>query len=244
MSKKLPLHLLTPAQKAKIAARAKAWSEPNLALMVRVWKVLGTTRAMELVVETEQVAANGGMLVADGSRQRSTGGIFFQLCRQQCRTRERYRTFAGQPPLKARPEPPLPTPELIPDLTQDFTPDLVERPTEIPDPVTALTPDPATMRGSIPDPVLALADLSPLFPPSPPSPASPPPASPFPSPASRSPAPPPPPPASKATPKTTPRPRRQPQKVVTQKVASPLSPRLLERLQGKGWVVKEASKRV
>jgi hypothetical protein len=55
-------------------ARATIW---------RTVRTLGPERAQAFVAQALEVEANGGMLIPDGSRKRTLGGIFFYLVRTQ-----------------------------------------------------------------------------------------------------------------------------------------------------------------
>jgi hypothetical protein len=48
----------------------------------RIVEVLGPEQALAVLAEVKQVEANGGMLVPDGSRRRTPGGVFFVLARR------------------------------------------------------------------------------------------------------------------------------------------------------------------
>ncbi|MBA3822323.1 MAG: hypothetical protein H0X24_00300 [Ktedonobacterales bacterium] len=82
--------------------------------IVQVVRILGIERTQELVTTALAQAAQGGELTRDGQRQRTTGGIFFQLVRQLTTKHPRLaRMFMAHPPkpegAKATP-PPLPPP--------------------------------------------------------------------------------------------------------------------------------------
>ena len=49
------------------------------AQIVQIVRALGRTQARALLDQTMQIEENGGMLVPDGSRRRTPGGIFFSL---------------------------------------------------------------------------------------------------------------------------------------------------------------------
>ena len=51
-------------------ARATIW---------RAVRTLGPERAQAFVAQAQEIEANGGMLVPDGSRKHTLGGIFFYL---------------------------------------------------------------------------------------------------------------------------------------------------------------------
>jgi cold shock CspA family protein len=54
---------------------------------------LGAEVAWEMVKEVEKIEAEGGMLIPDGSRRRTPGGIFFLLAKQRLRPDDRMRIF-------------------------------------------------------------------------------------------------------------------------------------------------------
>lgn len=50
---------------------------------------LGTEATQAFIQETEQIEAQGGMLLPDGSRRRTKGGVFFFLVKQQLQKEDR-----------------------------------------------------------------------------------------------------------------------------------------------------------
>ena len=50
--------------------------------ITRAVNLLGTQRPLALLQDVEQVEAQGGMLVADGSRRRTPGGVYLFLLKQ------------------------------------------------------------------------------------------------------------------------------------------------------------------
>ena len=72
---------------------AALWHEPHVALLCRCWRLLGEERARQLGEETLAIEANGGMLIADGSRRRTPGGVFFELVKRQASRKAFYRIF-------------------------------------------------------------------------------------------------------------------------------------------------------
>lgn len=58
---------------------------------------LGSEKALQLLAQTEQIEQGGGMLVPDGSRRRTPGGVFFALARKHLSNKDRHRIF-GVPP--------------------------------------------------------------------------------------------------------------------------------------------------
>jgi PHAX RNA-binding domain len=71
-----------PSQQAVAAMIAKRLGETTTGARVqlkRIVQALGRTQARALLEETLRIEDNGGMLVPDGSRRRTPGGVFFYL---------------------------------------------------------------------------------------------------------------------------------------------------------------------
>lgn len=106
------------------ATLAEVLQEENVPLLRQVLLVLGAARTADLLMQTLQCEADGGMLTKDGTRRRTPGGTFFQLVRQQASPKERRRLFpqlAPQPGQgQAQPQPPLPV------LTWEEVPAIIE----------------------------------------------------------------------------------------------------------------------
>lgn len=72
--------------KAKKATSAKELAarleEPKVALVARAVATLGHKRVQDLIAETEEVESNGGMMIADGTRRRRKGGVFWALVKE------------------------------------------------------------------------------------------------------------------------------------------------------------------
>ncbi len=68
---------------AAIAAQLGETAPGARATIWRVVRTLGPERAQAFVAQALEVEANGGMMVPDGSRKRTLGGIFFYLVRTQ-----------------------------------------------------------------------------------------------------------------------------------------------------------------
>ncbi|XP_028158374.1 phosphorylated adapter RNA export protein [Ostrinia furnacalis] len=56
--------------------------EEKKELVVRIVQVLGAHKAMEIYKDTQRVEADGGMLVMNGTRRRTPGGIYFFLLKR------------------------------------------------------------------------------------------------------------------------------------------------------------------
>lgn len=64
---------------------AKYLKENNMELMLRIVKVLGRTKALEILYATEDIQEIGGMPTAEGNRSRTPGGCYIQLVRKDDR---------------------------------------------------------------------------------------------------------------------------------------------------------------
>jgi PHAX RNA-binding domain len=59
----------------------------------RIVQTLGPERALQLLEQAQTVEAQGGLLLLDGSRRRTPGGVFFRLVREQTTPAERRRIW-------------------------------------------------------------------------------------------------------------------------------------------------------
>ncbi len=91
---------------------------------------LGPEAALALLQETKQIEAQGGMLLPDGSRRRTPGGVFFHLVRERATPEDRAVIFPGwskrptpqaagtsTPAPAAHPAAPIVPPEALPNLS-------------------------------------------------------------------------------------------------------------------------------
>jgi cold shock CspA family protein len=101
---------------AKIAADLGETNKWAITQIQRIVRYLGSEAALRYVAEALQIEAAGGMLLPDGSRRRTLGGVFFATVRSQMPEDLRVRIFPPTPnqrkPKPPRPEgaPPLPPP--------------------------------------------------------------------------------------------------------------------------------------
>jgi len=65
-------------------------------LIARALRLLGEERVQAIVARTLEVEAAGGMMLPDGSRRRTPGGVFFYLLRTTVGQKEWYRIFRPQ----------------------------------------------------------------------------------------------------------------------------------------------------
>jgi hypothetical protein len=83
-----------------VSSIAKALGETDeipLAQITGVVSALGEEPSLKLLEETKGIEAKGGMMLPDGSRRRSPGGVFFFLSRQQLSVDDKHRIFRGAP---------------------------------------------------------------------------------------------------------------------------------------------------
>ncbi len=77
---------------------AAALQEPNVDLLRQVLMVLSPAHTAQLLSQTLEVEAQGGMLVMNGTRRRTPGGVFFHLVRQQVTRSQRDYLFPRAAP--------------------------------------------------------------------------------------------------------------------------------------------------
>ncbi|XP_067886044.1 phosphorylated adapter RNA export protein isoform X2 [Heterodontus francisci] len=53
--------------------------EPKTDLIHRIVKTIGKKKAIELLIQTAEVEQSGGLMIVDGSRRRTPGGVYLQL---------------------------------------------------------------------------------------------------------------------------------------------------------------------
>lgn len=79
----------------ELAARfASELNEPNVALLERIIGQMGADAAQELLEETKQIEADGGLFIKSGKRRRTPGGVYFFLARQRLSSRQREEVFS------------------------------------------------------------------------------------------------------------------------------------------------------
>jgi hypothetical protein len=74
------------ATEETVSTIAKALGESDevpLFQIAGVVRVLGEETAQKILAETQEIEKNGGMMLPDGSRKRTPGGVFFFLARQK-----------------------------------------------------------------------------------------------------------------------------------------------------------------
>jgi hypothetical protein len=82
MSDEQPATNMTADQVEQTIAAHLGETEPEpLHLLHKVVKKLGPEQALAFLKETQEVEAQGGLLLPDGSRRRTPGGVFFYLVR-------------------------------------------------------------------------------------------------------------------------------------------------------------------
>lgn len=107
---------------------AAALNESNVDLVRKVVQVIGPERAQAFLDKTLAIEANGGLLLEDGSRRRTPGGVFFHTVRNSIPVGERKRIWPWtgektppqpRPPKAVQPQSTPPAPEPIPALPWD-----------------------------------------------------------------------------------------------------------------------------
>ena len=89
-----------PVDVAQVKTAAATLQEPNIELLSAVAGEIGMDRFEALLQETLAIEDAGGMMLGDGSRRRTPGGVFFFLARKAMTGAQRQRVFpppAGAP---------------------------------------------------------------------------------------------------------------------------------------------------
>lgn len=87
----------------QIAAQLGERATPPVLQIQRIVQVLGAERAQAFAREALAIEAQGGLLVPDGSRRRTLGGVFFHLVKVRVKARERWLLFRRPPPRRRPP---------------------------------------------------------------------------------------------------------------------------------------------
>ncbi len=88
-----------------IASELSETTDVAQMLIKRIVRTLGEERTHELVRHAKVVEEQGGMMLPDGSRRRTLGGVFFKLAKEQTTPEERGRIWL---PKNRRPKPAAP----------------------------------------------------------------------------------------------------------------------------------------
>jgi len=93
-----PEHLpLTQNLIALVARRLREKDPIALSQIRRLYNHFGTDIMWGMIAETERIEAEGGMLLVDGSRRRTPGGVFLFLAKKRLSREERTRIFSPKP---------------------------------------------------------------------------------------------------------------------------------------------------
>ena len=91
-----------------IAAELGETEDVARMLIKRIVRTLGEERTRELVRHAKVIEEQGGMMLPDGSRRRTLGGVFFKLAKEQATSEERGRIW--MPKTRRRTPAEAPTP--------------------------------------------------------------------------------------------------------------------------------------
>jgi phosphorylated adapter RNA export protein len=95
--------MTVPSENTKdvVAAIAQQLGETEATPLLqirRIVKQLGAERTLEFLAETQQIEAQGGLMLPDGSRRRTPGGVFFYLVKQKLPKKQVMKIFYRQGP--------------------------------------------------------------------------------------------------------------------------------------------------
>jgi len=90
----------------------------------------GVEKTRELFQQTLEIEENGGIMLTDGSRRRTPGGVFFHLVKETVSDEERKAIFYQPKSLKAAPVPEVDIPEVQPITIPDNLPAEIKKKVE------------------------------------------------------------------------------------------------------------------
>lgn len=76
---------------------AKQLNEPNTELIGKIVNAIGIERVSEYLQKTLTIEAEGGMMTRDGERQRTPGGVFFYVVKDNLSKAEQKQIFPKMP---------------------------------------------------------------------------------------------------------------------------------------------------
>lgn len=93
-----------------LAAQLSETDDEPIQLLTAVVENCGVDFARQLLQETVEIEAQGGLMIKNGQRRRTTGGVFFYLARGRISHRLRNKIFGIQQSDQPKPPPPPPIP--------------------------------------------------------------------------------------------------------------------------------------
>ena len=98
-----------PVDMPRIRVMATELKEPNIWLIRSVAAMVGMEMVEDVYQRTLEIEAAGGMMTKQGDRQRTSGGVFFLLARDQMSARQRRKVFGLPPsPMNTKKQPKTP----------------------------------------------------------------------------------------------------------------------------------------
>ena len=101
---------------AEIAAQLGETEPSPRKALKRAVRILGPAQVQALLDRTLDIERSGGLLLPDGSRRRTPGGVFFYLVRTTIAPKEAYKILRPQPaPAPAQPQEETQKPAPVPE---------------------------------------------------------------------------------------------------------------------------------
>ncbi len=101
---------------AEIAAQLGETEPSPRKALKRAVRILGPAQVQALLDRTLDIERSGGLLLSDGSRRRTPGGVFFYLVRTTVAPKEAYKILRPQPaPAPAQPQEETQEPAPVPE---------------------------------------------------------------------------------------------------------------------------------
>ncbi len=101
---------------AEIAAQLGETEPSPRKQLKRAVRILGPAQVQALLARTLDIERSGGLMLPDGSRRRTPGGVFFYLIRTTVAPKEAYKIVRPQPsPAPAQPQEETQEPAPVPE---------------------------------------------------------------------------------------------------------------------------------
>jgi len=79
----------------RIADKLEETAHEPKAIIYRIVRTIGIDPAMALLQKAQEIESNDGMMLPDGSRRRTIGGVYFQIVKAEVTSKQRFAIWRG-----------------------------------------------------------------------------------------------------------------------------------------------------